>query len=158
MGDLSLIPGSGRSPGEGHDNSLQYFCREYPHGQRSLAGYSPWSHKASDTTERLSTESLERQKERETETERKESVGNPRVLSYLSVSPTPNSLLPSYMNGACGHSFFFFFNWKYLVYNVVLVSGIQSDSFIYIYIFFFFRFFSIVGYYKILSIVPCAIQ
>ena len=25
------------------------------HGQRSLAGYSPWSHKESDTTERLST-------------------------------------------------------------------------------------------------------
>ena len=27
-----------------------------PHGQRSLAGYSPWGHKKSDTTERLSTE------------------------------------------------------------------------------------------------------
>ena len=25
------------------------------HGQRNLAGYSPWSHKESDTTERLST-------------------------------------------------------------------------------------------------------
>ena len=25
------------------------------HGQRSLAGYSPWVHKESDTTERLST-------------------------------------------------------------------------------------------------------
>ena len=25
------------------------------HGQRSLAGYSPWGHKESDTTERLST-------------------------------------------------------------------------------------------------------
>ena len=24
------------------------------HGQRSLAGYSPWGHKESDTTERLS--------------------------------------------------------------------------------------------------------
>ena len=49
-----------------------------------------------------------------------------------------------------------------LIYNVVLISGIQqSDSvihtYIYIYIF-FFRFFSIIGYYKILSIVPCAIQ
>ena len=26
-----------------------------PHGQRSLAGYSPWDHKESDTTKQLST-------------------------------------------------------------------------------------------------------
>ena len=26
-------------------------CLENPHGQRSLAGYSPWGHKESDTTE-----------------------------------------------------------------------------------------------------------
>ena len=71
-----------------------------------------------------------------------------------------------------------------LIYIVVLVSGVQqSDSvihihtYIYIYIYihiyihiyicvyiyvyiyiFFFRFFSLVGYYKMLSIVPCAIQ
>ena len=45
-----------------------------------------------------------------------------------------------------------------LLYNVVLVSGVQqSDSVIYIYIF-FFRFFFITGYYKILNIVPCAMQ
>ena len=37
-GDLGLIPGLGRSPGEGHGNPLQYFCQENPHGQRSLAG------------------------------------------------------------------------------------------------------------------------
>ena len=54
-GDLGLIPGSGRSPGEGHGNPLRYSCLENPHGQRSLAGYSPWGHKESDTTERLST-------------------------------------------------------------------------------------------------------
>jgi len=29
-GDLSLIPGSGRSPGEGNGNSLQYSCLENP--------------------------------------------------------------------------------------------------------------------------------
>ena len=29
-GDLGLIPGSGRSPGEGNDNPLQYFCLENP--------------------------------------------------------------------------------------------------------------------------------
>ena len=27
-GDLSSIPGSGRSPGEGNGNSFQYFCLE----------------------------------------------------------------------------------------------------------------------------------
>ena len=45
-GDLGLIPGSGRSPGEGNGNPLQYSCLEYPHGQRSLAGYSPWRRKS----------------------------------------------------------------------------------------------------------------
>ena len=45
-----------------------------------------------------------------------------------------------------------------LIYNVTLVSGVQhSDSVIHIYIYtFFFRFFSLIGYYKIFSIVPCA--
>ena len=27
-GDAGLIPGSGRSPGEGNGNQLQYFCLE----------------------------------------------------------------------------------------------------------------------------------
>ena len=27
-GDLGLIPGSGRSPGEGNGNLLQYYCLE----------------------------------------------------------------------------------------------------------------------------------
>ena len=43
----------------------------------------------------------------------------------------------------------------------VLVLGIQkSDLVIYTYVsfFFFFRFFSLTGYYKLLGIVPCAIQ
>ena len=30
-------------------------CLEYPHGQRSLAGYSPWGRKESDKTEQQST-------------------------------------------------------------------------------------------------------
>ena len=36
-----------------HDNPLQCSCLENSHGQSSLAGYSPWGHKESDTTERL---------------------------------------------------------------------------------------------------------
>ena len=44
-GDLGSIPGLGRSPGGGHGNPLQYSCLENPHGQRRLAGYSPWGRK-----------------------------------------------------------------------------------------------------------------
>ena len=45
VGDLGSILGWGRSPGEGDG---------YPHhGERSLAGCSPWGPKESDTTERL---------------------------------------------------------------------------------------------------------
>ena len=39
IGNASLIPTSGKSPGEGHGNPLQYSCLEKSHGQRSLAGY-----------------------------------------------------------------------------------------------------------------------
>ena len=46
---VGLIPGLGRSPGEGHGNTVQYSCLENPHGQRSLAGYSSWGHKQLDT-------------------------------------------------------------------------------------------------------------
>ena len=49
--DTGSIPGSGRSPGEGHGNPLQYSCLENPQGQRNLAGYSPWGHKELDRIE-----------------------------------------------------------------------------------------------------------
>ena len=41
--------------GGGHSNPLQYSCQENPHGQKSLAGYSPWGRKESDRTEGLGT-------------------------------------------------------------------------------------------------------
>ena len=50
-GDAGSFPGLERSPGGGHGNPVQYSCLENPHGQRSLAGYSPWGHKESDVTE-----------------------------------------------------------------------------------------------------------
>ena len=53
-GDPGLIPGLGRSPGEGIGYPLQYSCLEKPHGQRSLVGYTSWSRKESDMTEQLS--------------------------------------------------------------------------------------------------------
>ena len=55
VGDLGSIPGLGRSPGGGHGNPFHYSCLENPHGQRSLAGPSPWDHRESDMTEWLST-------------------------------------------------------------------------------------------------------
>ena len=42
VGDLGSIPGLGRFGG-GNGNSLQYSYLENPHGQRSLAGYSPYN-------------------------------------------------------------------------------------------------------------------
>ena len=53
--DAGSIPGLERSPGGEYDNPLQYSCLENHHGQRSLAGYSPWGHKESDRAERLGT-------------------------------------------------------------------------------------------------------
>ena len=47
-GDPSSIPGSGRSPGEGNGNPLQYLPGE-SHGGRSLVGYSPWGRKESES-------------------------------------------------------------------------------------------------------------
>ena len=41
VGDQGLIPGLGRSPGGWHVNPLQCSFLENPHGERSLAGYSP---------------------------------------------------------------------------------------------------------------------
>ena len=49
--DTGSIPGSGRSPGGGHGDPLQYTCLENPYGQRYLVGYSPWACKELDTTE-----------------------------------------------------------------------------------------------------------
>ena len=59
-GDLGLIPGSGRSPGEGNRpfwrrkwQPMPVFLHEESHGQRNLVGYSPQGRKESDMTERL---------------------------------------------------------------------------------------------------------
>ena len=43
------IPELGRCPGVGNGNPL--FSPGKSHGQRSLAGYSPWGHKESDVAE-----------------------------------------------------------------------------------------------------------
>ena len=52
---MGSISGLGKFPGGGYGNTLQYFCLENPHAQRSLEGYSRWGWKKLDTTEQLST-------------------------------------------------------------------------------------------------------
>ena len=47
-GDLGLIPGFGRSPGEG--NGKPVFLPGKFHDQRGLVGYSPWGQNESDMT------------------------------------------------------------------------------------------------------------
>ena len=53
--DVGSIPGSGRSPRVGKWQPSPVFLPGESHGQRSLVGYSPWSCRGLDTTERLST-------------------------------------------------------------------------------------------------------
>ena len=53
-GDLDSIPVSGRCPGEGNGNPLQYSCLENSMDRDVWwAICSPWSRKESDTTELL---------------------------------------------------------------------------------------------------------
>ena len=53
-GDTGSIPGLGISPGGGNGKPTPVFLPGESHGQRSLAGYSPWGHREGDTTEQLS--------------------------------------------------------------------------------------------------------
>ena len=49
--DAGLIPGSGRSPGEGNGNPLQYSCLENPtDGEAWRATVHAWDCKKSDMT------------------------------------------------------------------------------------------------------------
>ena len=50
VGDLGLIPGSGRHPGEGNGNPLQYSCLENPM-DREAWWATVHDRKESDTTE-----------------------------------------------------------------------------------------------------------
>ena len=52
-GDPDLIPGLGRSPGEGSGSTLQYSCLENP---MDGGVWEPWGITESDTTEQLTAE------------------------------------------------------------------------------------------------------
>ena len=47
------IPGSGRSPGGGNGNPLQYFCLENPQNRGAQQTTVPWGRKELDMNERL---------------------------------------------------------------------------------------------------------
>ena len=55
VGDPGLIPGLGRSPGEGNGDTIQYSCLEHSMdgGAWGRVGYSPWGGKEFDMTEQL---------------------------------------------------------------------------------------------------------
>ena len=51
--DEGLDPWVGKIPWRRAWQPTPVFLPEESHGQKSLVGYSPWGHKESDTTERL---------------------------------------------------------------------------------------------------------
>ena len=55
VGDLGLIPGSGRSPGEGNGNPLQYSCLDNP---MDRGAWSATVHGAAKSQTRLSNFTL----------------------------------------------------------------------------------------------------
>ena len=78
----------GRSPGGRLGNLLQYSCLENPHGWRSLAGYSPWVRKESDTTEQIST-AQQQIKHRPAKTLRSESLPFTLFSLFSTIVPSP---------------------------------------------------------------------
>ena len=50
MGDIGLIPESGRSPREGNGNPLQYSCLGNAMDREARRGYRPWDHEELDMT------------------------------------------------------------------------------------------------------------
>ena len=56
-GDMGSVSESERSPGKEKGNFTPVFLPGKSHGQRSLAGFSLWGHKESDTTEQQNNNS-----------------------------------------------------------------------------------------------------
>ena len=114
-GDLGSNPGLGGSPGGAHGNPLWYFCLENPHGQRSLAGYSPQGHKELDTTEWLSTAQLH---------------ANYWILYHIYYQANLSSLLLSWYDPCLLH-FQSGYCWQVnmLVVSLILVNSFPVDYF-----------------------------
>ena len=50
-GDVGSIPGSGRSPGKGNGNPLQYSCLGIPMDRGACQATGPWGRKELNMTE-----------------------------------------------------------------------------------------------------------
>ena len=61
VGDSGSICGSGRSPGEGNGNPLPIPAWRIPWTEEPGGLYSTWGHKESDTTERLTHNTQEKE-------------------------------------------------------------------------------------------------
>ena len=111
--DPSFIPRLWRSSGEGIGYPLKYSCLENPHGQRNLAGYSPWGNKESDMTEQLSM------------AQHNEIENTPTIKAYLrrtvnifTIFTSYSSIFSSFLQRQL---FFFFFLMKGTIHH--LMSG-----------------------------------
>ena len=51
MRETWIDPWVGKTLEGGHGKPLQYACLENPHGQKSLASYTLWGRRESNTTE-----------------------------------------------------------------------------------------------------------
>ena len=83
--DTGLIPGSGRSPGVGNGNLLQYSCLENSMDRRSLVAYNPWGPKESEVSKHTHTQGKETAEE-------SEGASAPKVTTATTKSK-PNSFL-----------------------------------------------------------------
>ena len=82
--DIGWIPKSGRDPGGGHANPLQYPCLENPMDRGAWwATYSPWGHRESDTTEVTDHAHSIRQKKKKESLEKIQHPFTIRTLSKL---------------------------------------------------------------------------
>ena len=75
----------------------------------------------------------------------------------LSLSPSLSPFLPSFLLSIPVLGLFHTTEVQ-LIYNAVLVLGVQQSDSVYIYTELLFRFFFIIGYYNKSNIVPCVIQ
>ena len=62
MRDTGLIPGSGRSPGGGHGNALQYSCLENPMDRGAWRATGLWGHQELDTCEATQRTGMQRRR------------------------------------------------------------------------------------------------
>ena len=119
--DAGSVSGLGRSPGVGNGNPLQYSCLENPHGQRSLLGDRPWSHKESDTSERLSVHT----------------TGYYKILNIISLCYTVGPYCLLYIQCVSANPKFLtypppfhFGNLKFVLYACKSISVLQISSFV----------------------------